>query len=248
MKTYIFDLDGTIITNGQPIHNVIAEKIKQLCSSGSVIFASARPIRDMLPLLPHELHNCLMIGCNGGMAWQNGNFLFSHGFNPEHFSRVITFLKEEKIPYVIDGVWYFSVSEINHEFHNYMRKLSIYEKEEKELLSEKITKILVLDGESRTKIDRFIEREGFKYNINHHKADNLFDITPQSENKYQSLCKLGVDFNNSIVFGNDENDYAMLDNAKVSVFIGATKDYPNANFYCRTEYIPSILDEVTDSF
>lgn len=248
MRTYIFDLDGTIVTNGKVIHDVIANKISSLADKYTVIFASARPIRDMLPLIPENLRNCLMVGCNGGMAWEKNAFVFSHTFADEKAKRIVSFLKANKIPYVLDGNWKFSVSDISHDFHSYIRSLSENETSEEYIFDSGITKILVLDGCSREKINTFFHNENFNFNIHHHRNENIFDITPQVENKYLSLSKLGVSFEEAIVFGNDENDFAMLDNARLSVFVGAMSDYPKATFYCRTEYIPTILNEVSDTF
>lgn len=76
MSTYIFDLDGTISIDGQIVDEVIGKKIQKLLNHNEVVFASARPIRDILSLLPASLHRCLMVGCNGAMAYKNGQLYF----------------------------------------------------------------------------------------------------------------------------------------------------------------------------
>ncbi|USS96172.1 hypothetical protein M5J15_03460 [Serratia symbiotica] len=43
-------------------------------------------------------------------------------------------------------------------------------------------------------------------------------------------------------FGNDLNDYLVLDNAETSVFIGSRDDYQSANYYATMDYIPTIID------
>ncbi|QTF10104.1 HAD-IIB family hydrolase [Brenneria izadpanahii] len=244
MKTYVFDLDGTIVENGKPIKNVIARKIEWVSNNNKIIFASARPVRDMLPLIPDYLQNCLMVGCNGGMVWQNKKFIFSNFFDPNFSDKIVTFLRKENIPYILDSDWSYSVSQKHHDFHAYIRTLSDDEVAEDTLLETGVSKILILDGASRKAVDDFLSMNGYKFNIHHHKSDNLFDITPQKENKYLALARLGLDFNKVVAFGNDANDFAMLDNAQTSVFIGSASDYPNADYYCTTDNIPSLLQQL----
>ncbi|MEC1535480.1 HAD hydrolase family protein [Bacillus sonorensis] len=52
---FVFDLDGTICFEGQPVSEHLLMAFEELKAQGhEVIFASARPIRDLLPVL-HEL-------------------------------------------------------------------------------------------------------------------------------------------------------------------------------------------------
>jgi HAD superfamily hydrolase (TIGR01484 family) len=68
LKNIIFDIDGTITENGQPISQEIESLIEIILSKGiNVILATARPLRDTLPLLPKKQHELPIIGCNGAM-------------------------------------------------------------------------------------------------------------------------------------------------------------------------------------
>jgi len=50
---FVFDLDGTICFKGQPLSASITSALEDCLQHGhDVIFASARPIRDLLPVLP----------------------------------------------------------------------------------------------------------------------------------------------------------------------------------------------------
>ncbi|GBG94686.1 hypothetical protein LFYK43_11450 [Ligilactobacillus salitolerans] len=49
---FVFDIDGTISFNGQKIEKPIVRAINSISNNGkNAIFASARPIRDLLPLV-----------------------------------------------------------------------------------------------------------------------------------------------------------------------------------------------------
>ncbi|RTL00101.1 MAG: HAD-IIB family hydrolase [Proteobacteria bacterium] len=247
MAVYVFDLDGTIVHNGMPINEGIYKEILRISESNEVIFASARPVRDMLPLIPALLQDCLMIGCNGGMAWQKDSMIFCNFFKKEIAHEIISFLRKEYIPYILDSTWQYSFSNIPHSFHNYVKSLSDdFEDSEENVINSGISKILILDGSSTSKVNAFLSKNGYKLHINYHKKDNFYDITPQLDNKHQSLKKLGVNFSEVIAFGNDANDFDTLNNANVSVFLGDPQEYAAADYYCEIEYIQSFLKEISN--
>ena len=50
---FVFDLDGTICFKGKPLSQEICAALDECIQIGhEVVFASARPIRDLLPVLP----------------------------------------------------------------------------------------------------------------------------------------------------------------------------------------------------
>ena len=52
---FVFDIDGTLCFDGKTIEPTIINALQTLIQQGhEVIFASARPIRDLLPVLPDE--------------------------------------------------------------------------------------------------------------------------------------------------------------------------------------------------
>jgi len=65
---FVFDLDGTIVFHGQPISDTIQRALQELAAyEHEIIFASARPIRDMLPVINEALQRYSMIGGNGSL-------------------------------------------------------------------------------------------------------------------------------------------------------------------------------------
>ena len=50
---FIFDIDGTICFDGHHVDQSIKHRLVKLKNAhNNVIFASARPIRDLLPVIP----------------------------------------------------------------------------------------------------------------------------------------------------------------------------------------------------
>lgn len=80
---FVFDIDGTLCFDGRLIDQTIIDTLLQLQHDGhELIFASARPIRDLLPVLPSVFHQHTLIGANGAMISQHSNqrFLLSNQF------------------------------------------------------------------------------------------------------------------------------------------------------------------------
>lgn len=239
-RTFVFDIDGTISQNGLPVSSEIAHQIERLAQTNQVIFASARPIRDMLPMLPKSLHqSAIFVGCNGGMAYQNGDFLLVNTLPTDAVERIVNFLKMHKIPYVLDGKWGYSLSEIYHPFHDYIDTLSNAKMLESALIKEGITKILVLSNQQKSALLALIDNQ---FSVHQHKQEDIFDITPPNNNKYATLQKL-VNDQPYIAFGNDENDFLMLQYAEKSIFLGDKADFANADFYLTTAEIAAFLEK-----
>lgn len=241
MSIYVFDIDGTISKNGLRVHQVICDRISALAKTNQVIFASARPVRDMLPMLSEELHSSVLIGCNGGMAWEKGSIILSHTLNADFVCRLLTMLNKLEIPYVLDGEWNYAISISPHPFHEYIRSLSDKETSEKNLLVEGVTKVLVLSGEYKHEILSHTERDNVS--VHAHRSDGFYDFTPEGNNKYRTLSEL-IGNRKFIAFGNDQNDHLMLENASISVFVGDKNYFEGATYYTSTDYIPTLLNHI----
>nr|WP_314740051.1 HAD-IIB family hydrolase [uncultured Haemophilus sp.] len=237
--TFVFDIDGTISQNGLPVSAEIAHQLERLAQTHQVIFTSARPIRDMLPMLPQSLHqSAIFMGCNGGMAYQNGDFLFVNALPTDAVERIINALNTHQIPYVLDGKWGYSLSEIYHPFHDYIDTLSKAKMPEAALIKEGITKILVLSNHQKTVLLSLVDTQ---FSVHQHKQEDIFDITPPNNNKYATLQKL-VGKQPYIAFGNDENDFLMLRHAEQSIFLEDKADFENADFYLNIANMAMFLE------
>ncbi|WP_439328244.1 HAD-IIB family hydrolase [Lonepinella sp. BR2357] len=230
MTTFVFDIDGTISKNGLKVSDAISDAIADLLKNHSVIFASARPIRDMLPVLPTDLtshKNTTLVGCNGGMAYQQDTFILTKLLAQDYVENCLTTLKQLKLAYVLDGKWAFSLSEQPHDFHQYIASLSNEQVSEQALINEGVSKILVLlDHPQQAIYDQF-NTENISFHI--HKKECFFDITPKGNNKYHTLKQL-IGEQDYVAFGNDFNDFLMLQHAKTSVYLGEKSEF-HADYY-----------------
>ncbi|EHS05533.1 HAD-IIB family hydrolase, partial [Staphylococcus lugdunensis] len=85
---FVFDIDGTLCFDGQHIDNRIISRLKQLQSYGhQVIFASARPIRDLLPVIP-DFQNNTLIGGNGSIISTDNKIKVIDYINQDDFELI----------------------------------------------------------------------------------------------------------------------------------------------------------------
>lgn len=85
----VFDLDGTLCFAGKPISPVLVDALKKAEEKGhSLFFASARSIRDMMPVIDSSLHHHGMVGGNGSLGYQNHDFIFLRLFNRSSLIRL----------------------------------------------------------------------------------------------------------------------------------------------------------------
>src|SRR5690625_3951025 len=103
---FVFDLDETICFNGKPISEEILTAIELLTEKGhEVIFASARPIRDMLPVIHKRFHHYTMIGGNGSLIAKDEKVIHSSAFSAQEINKINQLIKKSDATYLIDGEW-----------------------------------------------------------------------------------------------------------------------------------------------
>ncbi|MBS0351394.1 MAG: HAD family phosphatase [Proteobacteria bacterium] len=228
LKNIIFDIDGTITENGQPISKEIESLIEVILSKGiNVILATARPLRDTLPLLPQKHHELPIIGCNGAMISRYSKVQSAKKIPKNTVNLVKNYLDEMKVPYVIDGLYGYAISSEHSDFHSYIQnklgsKPMIYE----ELELQGITKILLLkfDLFLKSELEKIIGNEENKLTMHHHKLEGFVDLVAENTNKFYAAIEMGIDLSCTAVFGNDFNDIMLLKNAYLPYIVGSQLD------------------------
>lgn len=219
---YVFDLDGTICFKGQPVSETLLTPLEKLIEQGhDVIFASARPIRDILPVLPERFHHYPMVGGNGSLVAENGKILFSESFGEDALASILSLLNSMQSAYLIDGEWNYAYT--GTATHSILKNLDTEKRAKNVRLEElqAIVKILVLDP---AHIDEMEEQLRLLDVVIHkHTDEGMLDVSPSGINKWKGLQQLGVEDGEYIAFGNDVNDIAMFQHARYSVMVGDNK-------------------------
>lgn len=216
---FVFDLDGTICFKGQPISERLLVSLEKLVAQGhEVIFASARPIRDLLPVLHERFHQYPMIGGNGSMIAMKGKIISTISFDEGTLANIVYLLKFYNVSYLIDGDWdYAYTGPTTHPILNNLDP----ERRAKNVKLDKlqsILKILVLTSDNMEAVKE--QLSNMNVVVHSHGNEGILDISPNGIDKWSGLQQLGVEEKEYIAFGNDANDITMFQHAMYSVMIG----------------------------
>lgn len=215
----VFDLDGTICFKGQRVSREITDALVELKRQGHrIIFASARPIRDLLPVLPEEFHDEYVIGGNGSLISYQSNILSSESFSEPIITRLIEWIEQYKLTYLIDSEWDYAYTGPDHhpilqnvDPHKLAKKLDFHQ-------LQLIIKVLILSCEQKEQFIEQLLHENITIHL--HQGEDIIDLSPPGISKWHALQKIGVRHGEFIAFGNDANDICMFKEAKHAVMVG----------------------------
>ncbi len=100
---FVFDIDGTLCFDGRLIDQTIIDTLLQLQHDGhELIFASARPIRDLLPVLPSVFHQHTLIGANGAMISQQSKISVIKPIHTDTYHHILKIIQKYELDYIIN--------------------------------------------------------------------------------------------------------------------------------------------------
>lgn len=210
---FVFDIDGTICFDGKTIDKSIVETLHELSAHGhEVIFASARPIRDLVPVLPAPFHKGKLVGGNGCFVSENEE-ITSNYFLLELKEELLKIIQKHQLTYLADGEWnYAFTGSMDHPIYKNINHISAKNYPILEL--QKICK-LVLFNPTPSVIEQL---QQLPVSITHYRNEDAIDISPLGINKVSGLHKLYIE--DFIAFGNDSNDQCMFEKARYSICVG----------------------------
>lgn len=215
---FVFDLDGTLCFMGKPLSKTITLALNELRENGhDIIFASARPIRDMLPILQKEFHTLPLIGGNGSLISVDGH-IKSTAFSKEQRQEIKRIIDKYDATYLIDSEWdYAYTGPNNHPILLNLDPGKLADKKSFDSLSS-IVKVLFITAND---MDKLVEElSTMEVVIHRHQNEEAIDISPKNVDKWTALEKICVKRHSYFAFGNDANDIPMFKNAGFSVMIG----------------------------
>ncbi|XXM73200.1 HAD-IIB family hydrolase [Lysinibacillus sphaericus] len=213
---FVFDLDGTICFNGKPLSTRINKALQNLEMDGhTVIFASARPIRDMLPVLDDSFHQHTLIGGNGALISEKGQITFAKRFSPDQIEYIKELITLHQAAYLIDGQWDYSYT--GSATHPILHNLDPQKRASNIKLTDhsSIVKVLILSADDK---DGLLQKlSSLDVVIHMHGGEDVIDISPKGIHKLAAMQRLTGDY---IAFGNDANDIQLFKGASRSIMIG----------------------------
>ncbi|WP_113926537.1 HAD-IIB family hydrolase [Bacillus sp. P14.5] len=216
---FVFDLDGTICFKGQPVTERLMDAFEKLTEAGhEVIFASARPIRDMLPVIHPRFHTNTLIGGNGSMIYKDGELVFSQAFPEDDLEQIKGVINKYEASYLIDGDWdYCYTGPANHPIVGNLDQANLANSVSMESLYT-VLKVLILTSNDFEKMAE--ELSLLDVTLHTHRNEKVIDISPENIDKWSALKAIGIAESEYIAFGNDANDITLFQHAVHSVMIG----------------------------
>lgn len=216
---FVFDLDGTICFKGQRISRKISNGLLELKRQGHrIIFASARPIRDLLPVLPEEFHDEYLIGGNGSLISHQSKILSSESFSDRLITKLTEWIQHYHLTYLIDGEWDYAYTGPDH--HPILQNVDPHKLAKNIELNQlqSIIKVLILSCKQKESLIEQLLHEHVTIHL--HQGEDIIDLSPPGISKWNALQKIGVRQGEFIAFGNDSNDICMFKEAKQAVMVG----------------------------
>ncbi|PEE44924.1 HAD family hydrolase [Bacillus pseudomycoides] len=216
---FIFDIDGTICFKGRPLTEGIVQALDVCHTKGhEIIFASARPIRDLLPVLPSHMHHYSMIGGNGTFVAKEGKVIEVTPFDAPTMNAICSLIKKYDLAYLIDSHWdYAYTGSENHPLYGNIDPNQLATNVSIDCIDEMVKVVLFPNGNE----ERLVQvLKALPVQIYEHHQEDIIDISPLGIDKWKGLQKLGVEEGTFIAFGNDANDVPMFVHAKEGICIG----------------------------
>lgn len=238
---FVFDIDGTLCFDGKTIDPAITHALNTLKESGhTVIFASARPIRDLVPVLPPQFREGKLIGGNGCFAFDHGVTHIEY-LAPTIIEQLNNMVTTYELTYLADSEWDFSYNgSIHHPIYQNINQSTAHNRLLTEL--EKICKFVIFDPTEEI----ISQLEQLPVSLINYKNENAIDISPLGINKRAGLTKLQIhDF---IAFGNDYNDQCLFEGAQLSVCVGENEVHQYASMKISQDEVAQTILELNQRF
>lgn len=231
---FVMDVDGTICFNGQFIEDNLKREIKRIGEKHQIIFASARPIRDLVPVVK-DFGNKILIGGNGSIVSINEEIGVIQSIAHDVFLKLKELIVSNHLEYIIDGPFDYSAKvSPDNKIYRQLDPERLAQNVKMDDITEPIKVILLnLDDDMFEHITKALAPYSAFLSINYHKRENNIDITAKNVNKYNTLKQI-IHMASYVAYGNDINDYDLLKHAKQAYYVGGNKaEMPFAN----VEYI-----------
>jgi len=228
---FVFDLDGTISFCGRKIAPVIISELKKLEELGhQIVFASARPIRDMLPLLQENFPHHFLIGGNGSIVFNAGKLEIVKPLDTDILFYLKKLISDYDLDHLVDSDWDYVLKNRNDKQANINNKvdaLGLAKNVSIESINACIKcNLLNIPVNLYNEIITLLEMLDVTKII--HSDNYSIDIVANGINKYETFIKY---FGSSeyVAFGNDNNDIELLSYAKYSISVGSNQKAKEAS-------------------
>lgn len=235
----VLDVDGTLCFDGCTLTDDIVEALRRVGERHPLVFASARPVRDLLPVLPEDLAGSALIGGNGAFVRRAQSAdVEVVGFPGATRALLDEIIESRSLPALVDGPWDFSFT--GDEQHRIFRQLDaggLARNLPRSALPDYAKAVLF------TEDPRVIEQlRDAGLTVSVHPDEHLIDVAPSGVTKHSALRRLGILDGSYTAVGNDVNDVELLRHARRGIRVGG---HPALDFAHRTIDRGSVAEALT---
>lgn len=214
---FVLDIDGTITFHGRPVDEKVIQTIERIMAVGhQVVLASARPIRDIRPVINERLWHMPMVGGNGAIVYNNAKLVAKHCIDTELYHTVIELADKSDIQLLVDDEWDYAYSMTGeHRLLQWIDGTGVGVRRELKDFTTPI-KMLLMEVPEAHVIRESVEK--LPLTIHGYKSEPMIDLMAEGVDKLFGVRALNID--EYICFGNDDNDVVLFENAKYCVQVG----------------------------
>lgn len=214
----VLDVDGTLCFDGRTLEPPVVEALVGLGRTRPLTFASARAMRDLLPVIPPVLQHWPLVGANGAQRRADG-VLTTRGFDPELRAALDAVVDASGATYFVDGPWdYASTGDPERPIFRQVdpaRQARQVPREELESYVKLI--VFTLDDALLKQLERL------PVTLHVHEREGHLDVSPRGVDKAAAVADAGLGPGGFVAFGNDANDASLFAAAAYAVCVG---DHP----------------------
>lgn len=233
-KAIFFDIDGTLITEGEHIAESTINALHQLQESGHKTFICTGRSRSMIP---NDLIDTLgvngIVAAGGMYVEYNGEIIHNIEMPQEQIKRVLTILKEHNTVHIFEGSTYLYYNAVEMEELEKPFLVKMVEAQMKEYLY-KLTDVAgdihankfscILNDPD---VDVLYDKLSEEFTIQKH-FFNMAEFIPKGNSKatgIEKMCAyLRILQEDTVCFGDSINDVEMLQYCHVGVAMGNASD------------------------
>ncbi|KFX04003.1 hypothetical protein KP22_14205 [Pectobacterium betavasculorum] len=216
LKCFVFDIDGTIVFNNVHLSKSLESEILKLSAIGMVIFATARPFRDVKQVLPNTLWSSDIVCMNGSAYYKNQVPQKVKYIKENVAGDVIDYLLSSNVPFVADNDEGFYLTNHDIDFFQYTKRCGIEPISNIEYMKERgVCKIQVFD---KNHIGYFSDIDDVV--VHDYSNVGFFDISSTLVDKSDLIFEFNLKHYYVTAFGNDVNDVEILKNSDLSICVG----------------------------
>lgn len=250
VRLIVSDLDGTIVPEGTFDINGAYDKIlSKLIDKGvNVIIASGRHYNNMKKLLPLIKDKAYFASDNGATLVHKGEVLLKHHLDKSLVETLVDYLHDEAHCEVAmsNDIGYYTEERdeyINNNIFANVEEVGYIVKSIKDHLDD-VTKLTVMTKDPIDNVTAPL-REKYKNELSIVQSGSIwFDVTKKGINKGEAVKfvqqKLGIKKEETIGFGNSENDISLLNECGIAYVVEDSNETVKSH---ATHIVPDVFND-----